>query len=395
MRRAAAYIVIVAAVVGGAVMLTVHLTSKRGPDSAGGGAEAAAPVAVAPVSQRQLRNEISAVGTLQPRETSLLSPKVAGNVEAVLVDLGDIVKADQVVVRLDRTNYELARDQARAAKTSAEATIAQLKAQFEQAQKAYHRASNLLADNVIPEGRFEAAEANYKASREALAAAKARYKQAEAALQTAEQYLKDTEVRSPIGGQVVGRWVEVGQAVGPAARMLRIVDQSTLKADVDLPGTDFGRVSAGTPVVVTVDAFPGRRFPARVSVVNPAVDPRTRTFRARIRIPNPAGKLVEGMFARVHLLVGKRDALVVPRDALLRLPGSGSYSVFVMDGDEAVKRNVKVGSLEDRWAEIVDGLDEGEMVVTQGAGRLRSGMKVAVSPQKAGEPAAATEEFSR
>ena len=108
------------------------------------------------------------------------------------------------------------------------------------------------------------------------------------------------------------------------------------------------------------------------------VDRQTRTFRVRIQVPNQAGKLVDGMFAKVKLFMGKRRALSVPRDALQRLPGSGTYYVFVVDGNKAVKRTVQVGVIEEQLAEVRDGLAEGEKVVTSGAGRLRSGTEVNV-----------------
>ena len=91
---------------------------------------------------------------------------------------------------------------------------------------------------------------------------------------------------------------------------------------------------------------------------------------------NPTGKLVDGMFARVRLSAGQRMALAVSRDALQRLPGSGTFYVFVVNKDKAVKRTIKTGLIRDQYAEVLDGLSESQKVVTSGAGRLRSGTKV-------------------
>lgn len=313
-------------------------------------------VTVSPVVRREFQDRINAVGTLKAIETCLLSPKVPGTVDKILVDLGDRVSTGKVVIRLDRTNFSLAVNQA--------------EANFEQAEKEYRRTSNLLAEKVIPQSRFDAAEAAYKTSREAL--------------KIAREHLENAQIRSPIVGIVVERDVEIGQAVAPGVQVLRIVDQSSLKVDVDLPETDFGRIAVGIDARIAVNAFPGEVFSGKVTLVNPRVDRQTRTFRVRIEVPNRNGKMVDGMFTTVWLLAGERKALAVPRDALQRLPGSGTYYVFVVDGEKALKRTIATGVIGDQYTEILDGLAEGEKVVTSGAGRLQSGIRVNVQSGREG-----------
>ena len=328
------------------------------------------------VMQYEFQKEIDAVGTLRAREICPLSPKVAGNIIELPVDIGDRVTKGQTVVRLDCTTYEFAVEQAGAACIAAEAAVGQARALFEQAEKEYRRASNLLADEIIPESRFDAAEAACKAARATLASAKGQYNQAGAALKTAQEHLKDTEIRSPIAGVVVDRSVEVGESIAPGAQALRILDQSMLKVDVELPELDLGRIVLSTPVEIMVDAYKTEKFQGKVTVVNPMVDSKTRTFRVRVEAPNPGEKLVDGMFARVRLLAEKRMALAVSRDALRRIPGSGTFYVFVVQGNKALKRTIKIGFVGDRYAEVLDNLTEGESVVVSGAGRLRSGIGV-------------------
>ncbi len=91
------------------------------------------------------------------------------------------------------------------------------------------------------------------------------------------------------------------------------------------------------------------------------------------------------MFARVRLFTGRRTALAIPRDTLHRLPGSGTFYVFVVQGDKVVKRTIKTGKVGDQYAEVLEGLVEGERIVTSGDGRLRSGMSVKVSDEKDGD----------
>ena len=124
----------------------------------------ALPVTIAAIVQHEFREEISAVGTLKAREVSPLSPKVAGTVTGVLVDVADRVKSGQVVIRLDRSNLDLAVKQVQAALAAAEAAILQASAQFERAEKDYNRATELLKEKVIPQNRFDAVEAAFKLS---------------------------------------------------------------------------------------------------------------------------------------------------------------------------------------------------------------------------------------
>jgi len=316
MKRKGGYILIAVAVA--AIALLVFQFSKKQwqKDVDVHMVDKALPVTVAAVAHHEFRDEISAVGTLKAREIILLSPKVAGTVTGVLVDIGDRVKAGEVVIRLDRINFDLAVKQAQAALADAEAAIPQAKAKFEQAEKEYRRATELLKEKVVPQSRFDAAEAVYKTARAAVSSARAQRDQEKAALEIAVEHLKDTQIRSLIAGTVVERNVEIGQAVAPGLQLLRIVDQTSLKADIDLPEIDFSRVAIGTPAVITVDAFHGHAFSGKVTVVNPMVDRKMRTFRVRIKVPNRAGKLVDGMFARVRLGLGTRTALGVPREAL-------------------------------------------------------------------------------
>jgi len=378
MKRWGAYISIVVAVAVIAFLVVQVSRKQWQKDVDMDTVDKALPVTIADVVQHEFTDDIEAVGTLKARETSLLSPKVAGPVNQVLVDIGDPVIAGEVVIRLDRTNFDLGVKQAQAALAAAQAAIPQAGARFEQAEKEYRRATELLEEKVIPQSRFDAAEAAFRAAKEMVSSVSAQRDQAKAALEMALEHLKNAYIRSPISGTVVERNVEIGQAVEPGSLLLRIVDQTSLDFDVDLPESDISRLAIGVAAVITADAFPMHEFSGKVTVVNPMVDRKTRTFRVRIEAPNSSGKLVDGMFARVKLSVEKRKRLAVPRNALQRLPGSGTYYVFVVEGNKAHKRTVGIGAMNDQYAEVIDGLVEDEKVVTSGAGRLRSGVEVNV-----------------
>ncbi|RJR33083.1 MAG: efflux RND transporter periplasmic adaptor subunit [Desulfobacteraceae bacterium] len=393
MKRRKAYVLI--AVVAIVLAFSTFQFSRKQSDKDAGldMTDKTLPVTIASVVQREFADAISAVGTMTARETSLLSPKVPGAVNQILVNIGDRVKCGAVVIELDRTNYALGLEQARKALASSEAALSRAEAQYELAEKEFRRATELLEERVIPQRRFDAAEAAFKSAKEAVSLCRGQRDQAEAALGTAMENFKDTEIRTPISGAVVERTVEIGQAVAPGAQLLRIVDQSYLKADIDLPEGDIGRLAIGAAALITVDSYPGKEFPGKVIAINPMVDRQTRTFQVRIQVSNQDGGLVDGMFARVRLLIGKRRALSVPRDAIQRLPGSGAYYVFVVDGDKAIKRSIDVGVIEDEFAEVTDGLAEGEKVVTSVVGRLRSGTEITVQKVPSEDRTAAGEDI--
>jgi RND family efflux transporter MFP subunit len=384
MKRIITYIFIAAVVAAAVFFIFQTMDSNKDRDDIKV-SETVVPVEIEYAAFHEFEDITDAVGTLRAREVNPLSPKVAGNVDAVLVDIGDRVEAGQVVIVLDNTNFELAVTQANAACRSAEAAVAQAGSQLDQVQKEYGRATKLLAGKVIPQSRFDATEAAYNTARDAMAVMEGNYSQSLAALKTAQEHLKNARIQSSITGIVVDRNVEVGQSVAPGVQVLRILDQTAMKVDVELPENDFGHINIGDLAVVTVDAYSGQGFSGKVTVINPMVDPRMRTFRVRIEVANPSEQLVDGMFARVKLLTGKRTALAVSRDALHRLPGSGTFYVFIVQGDKAEKRTIKIKKVGDKYAEVLEGLVKEERVVVSGAGRLRAGVRVTIPAEAAGE----------
>jgi RND family efflux transporter MFP subunit len=210
-------------------------------------------------------------------------------------------------------------------------------------------------------------------------------RQAQEALAQAEQRRKDAEIRSPIDGVIVTRQLELGQAVLPGMVLFKIVNNSVLVADVDLPEKTIGAIEIGTPAEITVDAFPDGVFSGRVTAVNPMVNPRIHTFTARVEISNSTGKLVDGLFCRARFLTGTRSALAVPRESLLRNRSTGGDYVFLIKEGKAVKRPVRTGIQQDLYVEVTEGLEAGDTVVTGGTGRVLPGTIVEIQNVEDGQ----------
>ncbi len=338
------------------------------------------PVEVTKVKRATISRKIEAVGNVVPRRAVIINPKVSGKIEAIYVDEGDRVKKGQEIVRLEQTDFLLAVQRAEAVLESARAALRQAEVHYENTEKDYRRFKALFEKKVISQQEFDHIDAAYRGARAQLALARARVKEAEVALENAKVQLRDTVIRAPFDGYVTARFVDPGQRayIMPPTNIVEIAEISEVKISIDVPEREFPFLRVGTPVEVQTDALPGRRFRGRISTIFPKVDPRTRTFRVEVTLKNPEGLLKPGMFCRVSILAEEVQTLVIPREAVLRIPATGVDYCFVVKGGKAYRRNIKTGLKEGNLVEVKEGLSEGEEVVISGQANLKAGMEVEV-----------------
>jgi RND family efflux transporter MFP subunit len=148
---------------------------------------------------------------------------------------------------------------------------------------------------------------------------------------------------------------------------------SLVRAIGFLPEREINAVTIGMDADVKVDAIPDKRFTGKVSVVNPRIDPVTRTFMVKVEIPNEDFVLKGNMFARVTIVKGYREALTIPREAVLREEGVWVYHCFVVEEGKAQRRIIKPVFTPFAYAEIEEGLAKGEQVVIKGQHLLQGG----------------------
>lgn len=344
------------------------------------------PVEVTRVKRATISRKIEAVGNVKPRRAVIINPKVSAKIEAIYVDEGDRVKKGQEIVRLEQTDFLLAVQRAEAALESARAALRQAEVNYENTKKDYRRLKALFEKKVISQQEFDHIEAAYRSARAQLALARARVKEAEVALKNAKVQLRDTVIRAPFDGFVTARFVDPGQRAYtmPPTNIMEIADISEVKISIDVPEREFPFLKIGTPVEVQIDALPGRRFRGRVTSIFPKVDPRTRTFRVEVTLKNPEGLLKPGMFCRVSILAEKVQTLVIPREAVLRMPATGVDYCFVVKEGKVYRRNIKTGLKEGNLVEVKEGLSEGEEVVISGQANLKAGMEVEVKGRPSG-----------
>ena len=185
-------------------------------------------------------------------------------------------------------------------------------------------------------------------------------------------------VESPIDGFVGRVYIDVGMSVSPQTPVGSVVNMDVVKVKVDVVEKDLPKVKVGQAAEIKVDAYPGEIFEGIVDRVSPVVDLASRTALVEIKIPNSDYKLKPGIFARVKILIKKKEnALIISRDAMIR-QGSSIYVFIVKDDNKVHQRKIETGLHENNKFEVIEGLSEGELMVTMGNTLLKEGDVVEV-----------------
>jgi cobalt-zinc-cadmium efflux system membrane fusion protein len=286
-----------------------------------------------------------------PNQDVKIAAQVAGRVDGLAVAEGDWVKAGQVLAEIDPRPFNDQKRQAAAAVSQARAAVESAKLNFERTERLFKR--GIAAGKEIEDARVQRA------------AADASLEQATAALDTAERELSRTHVTSPIAGQVVKRLVSVGDQVdGTAAQpIVEVANLDSVEIAAGIPAEHLGRVKIGQTATVVSDAYPDHPFTGQLIAIAPAVEPATNTALARIRLANSGHLLKAGMFVQAQVgLSVHRGALTVPPSAIAK--GEDEAAVYVVAGDTATRTKVKLGIETNEAVELLEGVKEGQKVLT-------------------------------
>jgi membrane fusion protein, multidrug efflux system len=309
-------------------------------------ASAAIPVVTAPVVSRPLGTDIEAVGTARANESVDVTSKTSNIVTAVRFEEGDFVRRGDVLVELDSAEMR--------------ATLAETQAALADSESQFNRSRELYAQQALSVSQLDQLEATLKGDRARVNAASAR--------------LSDTIIRAGFDGRTGFRRVSVGGLISPGTVITTLDDTSVIKLDFTVPETYFYLLKKGLPVTATSAGLPNRPFEGKVTNIDSRIDPVTRSLTVRAEIPNRDGALRPGMFMTVMLQGAVVPTLLAPEAAIV--PEQGRMYVFVLDGNVAQRREVKIGRRRPGEVEIVSGLREGERVVVDGTQNLRDGSVV-------------------
>lgn len=343
-------------------------------------------VELAPVSRRPLTDYVTVVGNLIGLATVDVVPRVGGRLESISVRLGDRVSRGQTVVKVEDREIREQINQVTASLDVNRANVVNRENDLKVAELAFERARTSFERGIASRQSLEDAEARYNAAVSQLTVAKAQQAQTTARIDELKITLSNTSVQSPVDGFVSRRNLDPGAFANANTVILSVVDISTVRLIVNVVERDFRRVAPGVEAEVEVDAFPGEKFAGTVSRVAPVFDPATRTATIEIEVPNPGYRLKPGMYARVRLTVERKfDALTVPRNAVV--DQNGVRGVFLTMEGAARFQPVTTGIQDEAYIEIVDGLTDGQRVVTTGALALRDGDQVVLLPEDGGRGA--------
>lgn len=306
------------------------------------------------------------VGRLEPDERASLAVRLAGTIAQISVDVGDRVRAAQVLAILSVPGLS---SQAQAAVAASEAARHEAELRGDVAGR---------ATTISERNRAAISEQEVLAARNAVASARARATSASAEAQRLRDLVNDTRIVAPFDGVVVARRKDRGTSVSAGDVVLEVARVDKLRIRVEIPEAQAGFVQQGAPVVATLPTLGGRKIDARISRFAPALDATTRMLPVEIDIANADGALVAGVQAEVRFADQAREGvLVVPSEALLQ---EGSETVvYVAVADVAHRRTVRPGYDNGVQVEIREGIAEGDVVLMGGRGLLRDGVRVEVA----------------
>lgn len=330
-----------------------------------GGPGSAGQLKTATVEIRQISLKREYIGEVAPAYSVEARGTASGWLANLKVDIGSRVAAGQELCRIDNEELKAQAEQARAGIAAAEFALARAEAALEQVGNEAARAESLYAKGYISQRELESAQSMRKQHKASVDAARAQLDQATAQLKTAQSRLNDTAIRAPFSGVVAERYLDNGAYVSPSSAILRLIDDSEAKVVINAVEEDVPWIKIGANAEVTVDAWPGRSFSAKVKRVSPSIDRNSRTGAVEIILPNKSGDLRTGMTARVRLTVAhKEQALTLPAGALKS--DAGATYVMLKTAGEPERREVQTGIKTSESVEILSGLTEGDVVVVAG-----------------------------
>ncbi|NEX60647.1 efflux RND transporter periplasmic adaptor subunit [Noviherbaspirillum sp. 17J57-3] len=323
---------------------------------------------------RDLRQLLPLTGSLRAVNQAAVKAKVAGEVREVLVREGEPVKAGQVLVNMDASDYQARLEQAKGALLAA-------RGQLEIAVKARDNNKALLDKGFISKNAYDNAASQYDIAR-------ANVDSAKGALDVAQKALSDTVVKAPISGLVSSRSVQPGEKVSPDNKLLDVVDLRLMEMEAAVPTAEIMNVSLGQEVQVRME---GMRQPiaGKVARINPAAQAGSRSIMVYVQIDNPQNLLRVGMFGQAQLTLSRKTGVLTVPQSAVQADGAGSF-VYAVENDKIVRKPVKPGVRGDDGegaaVEITEGLVDGARIVRTNLGNLRPGTIVRMA--RADQPGA-------
>jgi RND family efflux transporter MFP subunit len=305
--------------------------------------------------------------------------KIPDRIEKYFVDEGDYIKKGAPIARIIATTIEQAARQSEAAVIAAKAQEANLRVEYERAQRLYR-------ESAMSQQQFDLIKTQYEAN-------KAQVEQAEAALTSARSQFKDATVSAPISGIIGKRYFESGDMANMMHPLVKIVQMDRLKIIVNAIEDDLGKVAVGQEAKITVRSFPDRIFIGKVTKISPILDPLTRMADVEIMLDNKDHSLKPGMYAEVEIIFGiMENVITVPRFATIEsttmetVEGKDqvikNYYVYLVRKGKAVQTKLDITYFNHKNIAVSSAVVDGDSLVIAGQNNLRDGMAVRIVKER-------------
>ena len=317
---------------------------------------------------------IRATGTLHARQTAIISAQVVGRIREVFVHEGDSVRAGQTLVVLDDATLRASVEQAQAAVKAAENQQAAAQTNAALAASTLARYQQLQAQKSVSPQEFDEVSRRAEASSAQVEALRAQAAAAQAQESGTRAMLSYTRVTAPFGGVVTARSVDPGTLASPGLPLLQMDSLGPLQLQTSVDESAIGAVHKGMKIGITIDAAPSLDPAGTVAEIVPAADPSSHTFLVKVDMPR-SSQLRAGMYATAAIATGSRQAIVVPRSAVV-LRGSLPCAYILDTNGIAQLRYITLGAQQGEMVEVLSGISAGEKMVDDPGDRDLAGKHV-------------------
>jgi len=303
------------------------------------------------LTPKTMRSYILLSSTVETETMVDVYPQVDGIIEELLVEEGDRVTKNSLLLQLDDTEHKLAEQKAEVSFRKSEAEFNRVKESFEK--------------NIVSEVEYETAKYTMQ--------------EAELNWKQAQQNLSYTRVTSPIDGVVAERWVHTGNRVQNGTKLFQIVGTSEKIARVFIPEKEISMVKTGQKTIIIAEFLSNREFQGTIKRISPVVDPNSGTFKVTVGISDPNDVLRPGMFVSIRIITSVHENVIaVPKNAIVY--DGGLPFVYVVKNSIAHKILLQEGVSDEQYVEALDDLSEGDEIIIVGQSGLKDRTRVKVMP---------------
>ncbi len=302
-----------------------------------------AKVKIEKVSMQDVEQQNEFTATVEANIVNRIAPQTPFRIEKLFAEVGDHVKAGQLLVKMDATNLK------------------QSKVQLDNQEIEFKRIDELYKVGGASKSAWDAQKTALEVARE-----------------TYKNLQENTQLLSPITGVITARNYDSGDMYTAAEPIYTVEEIRPVKLLVNVSESFFTKVKKGNEVDIKLDVYGDEIFKGKISLIYPTIDPSTRTFPVEIKIANNDERVRPGMFARVTITFGTMNHIVVPDLAIVKQSGAGDRYIYVYKDSKVSYQKVELGRRMDNKYEIISGINDGDMVVVSGQSRLNNGMEVEI-----------------